>query len=463
MIRDNSKGVSIAIIFMGSATFLALAFMSFWFAKERIIFADMAFQEVYVLCAKKPLYNWARLGSSLLQFVPLLAFKMQASLATIIQVHSVAFIFYYFLGFCFIFFYQKQTKIAFAFALYLVFVTTDSFYWCQSEYQQGMMYLAIFTAYLFHFKSTKKPFDIQFWTLSLLQLVVIFSFHPLIIFPTVFIVVYAIGYERLLKKKNLISFSVVLFLGILSRIIMSVISPYETGKLSILGSVKKNLLNIFSLDSTTSFISSSVYLPYIILSIVCALYFLRSKAFVKLIIFVLFHVSYLALILLTHPDKVNYYSESMLLPLGFVTAVVFIQEFMPSKPIFVLSIVAFIMVIKLNSIYQHSELFTDRLAYLSSQIDKYTSADNPKTLLNAVNVDENKLMTLWATGYESLLISAMDHPANARVLLIDKDIEPLTWIWGNDSTYLSSMSIFQPSEMPKRIFQLKKKEYQFIR
>lgn len=216
--------------------------MAFWFAKERIIFADMAFQEVYVLCAKKPLYNWARLGSSLLQFVPLLAFKMQASLATIIQVHSVAFVIYYFLGFGFIFFYQKQTNIALAFALYLVFITADSFYWCQSEYQQGMMYLAIFTAYLFHFKNSNKPFDIRFWGLSLLQLTMVFSFHPLIIIPTVFIAVYAIGYERLIKKKNLLSFSIVLALGILSRIVMLVISPYETGKMKYFGSVKKNML-----------------------------------------------------------------------------------------------------------------------------------------------------------------------------------------------------------------------------
>jgi hypothetical protein len=226
----------------------------------------------------------------------------------------------------FIAFIQKQIRVAAAFAIYMILITAQSFYWCQSEYQQGIVFIAILAAYLANSLAGQKAATTKFWLLSALLTIWVFTFHPLIIFPVAFIFLYVFIDFEIINKRNLAKLATIFLIALTCRFGLSWLSKYESGKLNLGKVFFKSLPHFYELDSTISFFTSLAYWPFLLLSILCAATLIRKEAYSKATLFILFQGGYLFLILVTHPAAIDYYSENMLLPLGFVSAFVFMKE-----------------------------------------------------------------------------------------------------------------------------------------
>jgi hypothetical protein len=440
--------------------FAVLSILSLLFAAERIIFADMAYQEVFIFCEKKPLYNWARPGSTFIQLIPLALLKLNFSLVQIIKLHSLTFILYNFLGFLFIAFIQKQIRIAAAFSIYMILITAQSFYWCQSEYQQGIVFIAILAAYLANSLASQKAATTKFWLLSALLTIWIFTFHPLIIFPVAFIFLYVFIDHEIINKRNLAKLATIFSIALACRFGLSWLSKYESGKLNLGKVFFKSLPHFYELDSTISFFTSLAYWPFLLLSILCAATLIRKEAYSKATLFILFQGGYLFLILVTHPAAIDYYSENMLLPLGFSSAYVFMKE-VYDKSDFSWSLIASVIIVKTFIIFDSHKLFSNRLNYLEEIVYKYTSTDSPKVILSTKKIDNKKIITNWASGYESLLLSSTKNKNDSRIVLITDSVALYSYFWDNDSNYLSNHSVFRPSQIPNNLFHLKRARYIF--
>jgi hypothetical protein len=447
---------------ISATAFTALAVIACFFSEERIAFADMAYQEVYVLITGKPLYNTARPGSTILQLVPLVLSKIKLPLKTIINIHSVSFIIYHFIGFLFIALVQKRKDVAIAYLLYLVLLTSDSFYWCQSEYQQGIIFLAILSAYILNNFQGQEDTSVKFWLFCGVLTIWIFTYHPLIVIPVTFVFLYLIPLNKLRNKKTLAALFLVFMAGIAGRAALSVLSKYETGKLYLLKALFKNLSGVFTLESTHSFFGEIKYWPFIILTTLCTAFLIRQRLFYKAVLFAGFQFAYIGLILLTHPYELSYYSENMLMPSAFVTGIVFMtvvyKHYDSSKWLLVV-----VVLIKLVFIYDSHHIFANRKAYLEKVINENTSSEQPKAIISSKKVNQKQLMTDWATGYESILLSSLKNNSDSRVVMITDTVPMYDYFWDNDSDYLSSYSVFRYDEIPKHYFNLKKSTYKYVR
>jgi hypothetical protein len=76
-------------------------------------------------------------------------------------------------------------------------------------------------------------------------------------------------------------------------------------------------------------------------------------------------------------------------------------------------------------------------------------------------IDNKKIITNWASGYESLLLSSTKNKNDSRIVLITDSVALYSYFWDNDSNYLSNHSVFRPSQIPNNLFHLKRARYIF--
>jgi len=169
---------------LGNLCLLSLIAMSAIFYRERIEFCDTAFQTVYLMIEQRPCINWYRPGA----IIPLFAIWAGVGIKTVMMLYSMSFLIFFYVMFLLAWAFSRKWILFFVIPLYLVLITGDVFYWPQSELQQGMIWLCIYTILLFEkieFLPAKHKWAFHFCFILWIQF-----FHPLMFFPVLFLLSY---------------------------------------------------------------------------------------------------------------------------------------------------------------------------------------------------------------------------------------------------------------------------------
>jgi hypothetical protein len=131
-----------------------------------------------------------------------------------------------------------------------------------------------------------------------------------------------------------------------------------------------------------------------------------------------------------------------------------------------LSIIICLLVFSLHRIYLKKDFFRNRLNLFTTLMEDNKTEQNRKFLLHTKYYDWEKLWYQWAIPFETLLLSADQHPEDAMTIYIRRwDDHFIDKQKDKEDSFFGAN--FNPSEysledLPKKYFQLKKGKYHYI-
>jgi len=239
------------ILISGAVVYAALFILSLFFYEERTAFLDIAYHLFYIIKDGDFAIQNNRFGSCFTQFFPLIASKVNVDLQNIMKLYSIAFVILYASVFFIIMLGAKSYQFGLVMLLHSILMVTDTFFWIQSELPQGLAFLLLFFSFIIHKKGfTTSIFYIPFVTIGILTLV---FFHPLMLFPFLFIVAFFYGYDNNTRKPILKSL-VVTFLGLLILKQVFFKAAYDSTAIGGLKNFVHHFPNYITLQSNKNFI-----------------------------------------------------------------------------------------------------------------------------------------------------------------------------------------------------------------
>ena len=458
--KNNKK----AFFLVGCACLSGLIALAIIFFKERVAFSDTAYQAVYLLIEQKPFVNWVRVGSILPQFIPLMAIWLHAGLRTVMILHSISFIIFFSVIYLLAYRYSKKQMLFFIIPLYLVLITNEVFYWPQSELQQGMLWLCLYLVLLFENK-WKGLNQWQFWGIHFIFILWVQFFHPLLFFPIVFLVIYYYDsvYQLFTRKFLFHLLACAAAFGI--RTLVGMFNWYERGKLNIGAAIKNNLPHFFSLNSVHAFMHKlpSSYLIYALFLLISVIWLVMNKKYIKAGAVLSFSVGYWILIMISSPEDTRFYTENMLLPLAFIAALPIVADLIPSTKMTYTPLLFFIVIIiRLGFIYDAHRDYSGHFKVYDPYFNYVKHNKLNGVFVDDRLIDQKKIITTWASGYETILISALIAPDSCMVIQIDNNHNNYNYALNYDTSLVTIFGVWGKSQLPKKYFQLQGGNYEIL-
>ena len=196
---------------LGTFVLCILLLAAGFFYQMKMVFSDPAFHTFEILSQNNVSVQANRFGAVVTQIVPLIFYRLGATLPVILIAYSCCFMLLHLLTYWLLTRYDMRAALVVPF-YYLVF-STDLFYWTISEHQQAMIYLIAWFAFLYQNKTQElvsKKFLLHFW-LHFGAFVWIIFLYPSAIITLLF----ALGYCWLANEKNWRLLALLTFLALL--------------------------------------------------------------------------------------------------------------------------------------------------------------------------------------------------------------------------------------------------------
>lgn len=450
-------------MWISGVVMLMLLGLSAYFWLERSTYMDMAFHTYAILQSKWFAIQNQRFGAGFTQLFPLFTGIMQWPLKEVLVAYSISFYIYYLLIFLVVTRVYSNHYLGLVLVFLLTLITSNCFYWAQSEFPQGLAFLVLLLAATLYYRNQN---SIKWWQWLLLvsMLVTTIFFHPLNLIPFGFCMTY-FWLNRDLPKQwflGLVAFALTI---VVSKIIFIKTGKYETGKF---GGIKNFITlfpNYFTIPSTSFFVKELMgnYVAFLAVFVLVAAHYLRHRFWFKLALYCTGVVGYIFLVNVSYPQVVNDpYTQNLLLPIALMSALPFCFEILPlanTRLVFFVLIVLFCF--RLSIIYSAHTDFTERVNYLTKVID-YTKQYPSKKFW----IEEQKLKKIvglyWALPYETLILSSIDSPDSARTVELASIVEGNEWMLTADTTFINSCWGWDIKGMPKAYFRLDTSDYIYI-
>ena len=449
---------------VGMICLLGLMLLAIIFFRERVAFSDMAYQLVFLLIERRPFFMPARIGAALPQLITMLFIWLHCNLKAVMIAQSVSsqilYLFLYFLAYKF----SKKKLLFLLIPLNMILLVNEVFYWPIPEVQQGLIWLCLYMVFLF-----EDCLDNLHWIIwllvNLISILWIQFLHPLLFFPILFSIIYYYN-----SKSQLFSLKAVCHFGIcvlvfVTRSIIGRTNPYERNKLDILPAIKSNLPHLFTLGSVQAFIKRmpSEYIVFMCLFIGALIWLITNKRYLSTLILASFSLGYWTLVMVSSANDARFYTEGMLLPIGFMTSIVVVADIIP---MYKMKYVAFIFLIviaaRLVSIYK---AHIDYTAHYGVFDPYFSYARNNKlngVIVDDKLVDEKKAIVTWSSGYESILMSSINSPDSCLVVQIDNDLNRYSNFLNCDTSLVTIFGVWGKSKLPENYFKLQGGRYEIL-
>ncbi|MDZ7879257.1 MAG: hypothetical protein U5L45_16365 [Saprospiraceae bacterium] len=337
---------------LGHGTFAVLTVLSFVFFRERTVILDAALQSFIILRDNDFAIQVHRFGAAMTQVFPLVAARLGGSLSTILMVYSLSFVWVHWAMFWLCDRVLKQKLMAFAIVLFNVFMVNDTFYWAQNELIQAISLNFVFWAYLLNRGNFTAFRWFDYPLLGGLVITLAF-FHPLIVFPFLFMAIYFLtkisDFRFQISKSNTtneppifnytpLSISLILtaFLCFLlvytlkNQLLPNYYDPSARERLFLDKNVLFDfLLNIKNAPSFKDFLAH-LWSDFALLPIflgVLSVFYLLKKRILTLILVWLSVIAYTLMIVIAYREGGNWFHiESQYLPMSIFVIVPFICE-----------------------------------------------------------------------------------------------------------------------------------------
>ena len=463
---ENKRAVRNLYFIIGCLVFSALFVMAGLFYIERVCMADTACRTVVMIITQRPAIFLLRFGSFVPQLLPLSAIWLHVSLKTVMIVNSLSFVILFFCIYLLAFRFSADSLLFLLVPLYLIMLTNEEFYWPQSEYQQGMVWLCLYAVLLFGHKFNSSR-AIYFFLIQTILMCWIQSFHLLIFVPLFFLIIY-FYYTRssLFSKAFFVHASICLVL-FFSRWIIGKHNPYEGSRVHLGTAFRKEMPHFFSLGSVAEFWHKLPleYAGYVIAFFVSACWFISARKYLMFNVLVSFSVFYWLIIILTTPEASRFYTEYLMLPLGFIVLLPLIVEIIPvTNGPYAIALVLIFCTVRIATIYHSHIDYTRRLDIYQPYFDHIKKNKLNGVFVDSRLVDQKKAIITWASGFESILISSLHSPDSCMTVQFDSltDINRYGYFLNQDTDLVTVVGIWGKSQLPKRYFKLQGGKYEIL-
>lgn len=275
---------------------------------------------------------------------PLIATKLGLSLNNILLIYSACFIIIYSAIYTIVVYPLKNIQLGWVLIGYLTLMMSGTFYWIQSEYQQGCALCILFFASVLY----KNDFsDYLFFIIQAILLVTVSFMHPLLIFVFSFFIIYFYLNKSITLKIAAVWFILFLLAWLFKSIFLK--TSYDSGKMGGLNNIINYFPNYYNAISIQYFLKACVadYLLFIVLFLVNVLYFLKTKQLLKTLFFIASVIGYWFIISISNADIPNdFYIQSMYLPLAIMVFTPLFFEIVPAvkKELLLFSVITYLSV-----------------------------------------------------------------------------------------------------------------------
>jgi hypothetical protein len=462
---ENKRAVQNLYLVIGCLVFAALFIMAGRFYVERVCLADTAYRMVLMIITKRPAIFPLRFGAFIPQILPLSAIWLHASLKTVMIINSLSFVILFFTVYIIAFRLCRSSILFFIIPAYLIMLTNEEFYWPQSEYQQGMIWLCLYAVLLFERKFETYPIRF-FFLIHALLIFWIQTFHLLIFIPLCFLIIYFYSFYSLLFTKRFFIHISICTVSFIVRLIEGMNDSYESHKLNLGRSFAKHLPHFFSLGSVREFWHKLPfeYLGYAIVFIIAFSWLITSKKYLMAILLLCFSVFYWLLIIMTCTEIGRFYTEYLMLPLGFIAILPVVVEVIPRlQNVYIISIVLTFCIIRITIIYHTHIDYTKRLDIYQTYFNYINMNKLNGVFVDNQLIDQKKAIMTWGSGYESILISSLKSPDSCRVVQIDNDPNKYNYVLSCDTCLVTIYGVWDKSQLPNEYFKLGGGKYDIIK
>lgn len=413
------------ILWLGLSTYLILSFFACYYFKERTAFTDISFHLFELLRTGEVVIQNFRFGAVFTQAFPLLAAKAGLPLTQVAVLYSLAFIILPFSLFLVILLGLKQEKMALVLLLFNTLMVTHTFYWTQSELPQGVAFAMLYFALLNKTLEQERPPDYYFGLVVPLVFLLVFV-HPLMIFAVTYALLFLALHhpsKRGFILYNLVGFALVYYIK--TKVFKT---EYDSQAMGGLKNVFYLLPRFWSLESSQRFLGylwTDYFMLLATFATVSIGYFWQKK-WLQLVLLWLFSAGFLCIVNATYFQGAHqFYIENQYLLLSLFVIFPFVFDFLkniPSKP-WSKVIIPLLLVTGLVRIGTSNGLYTTRIEWLRSFMEK-TASDPPKKLVvEAAKVPKDTLMLTWGSHYEFWLLSTMEKGVTCSVAIEEEKDE----------------------------------------
>lgn len=450
--------------FTGLVTIFGLISLAILFYRERVIFSDSAFVVVYLLIEHHVYEMPLRIGASIPQFITLSAILLHCSLKAVLLLQSVSTHLLYLLLYFLAYRFSRKRMLFLLIPLNLVLLVNEVFYWPISEVQQGLIWLCLYTVLMYE----KRWDDLPLWKIMAIHFIAITFIqflHPLLFFPIVFLVIYFYEFDSQLFTGKSLGHLAICFIIFGIRYKLGANNWYESGKLDLVPSLTNHLPHFFGLGSVMVFIRklASDYLIYIVLLATSLVWLLIHKFYLRFLTLAVFSAGYWMLIMISSADDARFYTENMLLPLGFMVALPIVADILPSlQSQFMPFIFLIFMIIRIGYIcHSHSD-YTDRFSIYDPYFSYLHQNKLNGVIVDDKLIDQKKAIVTWSSGYESILLSSLRSADSCMVVQIDGDTAHYTEHTNSDTTLITIYKVWEKSRLPQEYIKLRGKKYEVL-
>ena len=453
--------------------FVYYIILSIVYCKERVIYLDTANYLFNIIQSGLPNIS-GRPVALLTQILPLILLKFEFPLKAIILSYSLNFSLLFYSVFLLCTYILKNTAAGLIILLSLCLCVRDTFYYPVTEIFQGVIYSALFYAWLFSDFYNKLYQTQKYLSIIITILIILLCYytHPVCFFLIVFILGYKIIEQKDRKLSlSLIALSLVLFVG------KALLTSETAGG----GREYKQLLNLmhniplfFQLFPIKFLINhswqySTIYLLADIMILLSLLHYFITKNYLKslwilmsILVFLLVNGTVYA------KGESGIILEKSLIPCGFFAYLSFIHDVFFkikfNKYLLIIFILC-ILLLRFRDISKTAKTHLLRSNELLSFCEKSQQLNTQKLIIHSSEKSRKYIHITWAMPYETLLISSLSNPEEAITCIDIGDFQLQNTDLGNQYIFLHpkfSLGISDTRNLNSAYFNLKPCKYKMI-
>lgn len=441
------------IAWAGIATYTALAVLAVVFYKERVAFVDLSFHLFTILQENNLTIQNFRFGAAITQLVPLLSSRLGLGLHSVTILYSLAFVGWYAFVFAFCVWACRAVRWGVVMLLLSTLMVTHTFYWVQSELQQGMAFMVLFLAVYQRWLLDKWPG----WGVPVLSagLFTLCFFHPTLFIPFSFCCLFFI----LRNEENRMSHVWLLVAMLVLTYIKNKVfhTVYDTENMKRSDQLFSLFPHYFGTHSFHKFLGWLVHDYYLLtLAWLGVLgYYAWQRQWLRMVLVGGMFLAYSVLVTGSYPEgqEQQFYMENLLLPLTVFVAVPLAFDVLPGVPTrWALGAVVVVLAVRVVSIGLTHTPYSNRVTWAHRVLHRTEKLARRKLLLPEQGVPMDTVLMTWATPYEFWLLSSLEKKHEARSICISTNPSEKLWALGKTQSFISTWGVFDYVQLPARYF-----------
>lgn len=413
---------------LGHLSFLILLIASVYYYKERVLYADSAFQLFKTINFEKINIEAYRYGAILPQLPVLLAMKLGVSLKLLIIIFSVSFIALYYLIFLLCTKLLKNTAAGLSIIFTFIMCINESFFYPVTETQQCLVFSILLFAILQY-----PSFRYSWLQILLASIVIVIAFlaHPVALYPITFIIGYsAIGKKQLRSIMPYILLMLVIGLS-MAKVMLTEENSYEGKFFSELLKSPSILFNLPNFYSTHFFICRifGLYVWIMIFEFVLIAYYFLKKEYIKLSWQLGVSLFFLIITLLTYnKGDADMLMERAFMPLALLTSLPLLDELIAYDKRYEMLKLAFlslVIVVSLNRIQIQGKVFRERTHFNQELLTKTAKLPNRKFIVENGEL-QKRPYNGWSYSFETLMLSSITDNMPTQTIFPANDLSQIT-------------------------------------